>query len=133
MTSIVPVGFSARQAVKGEVKVKSLRRALHKLAACLAAAGLVLTAGCAGAGSLGGIGERVTIAMVSNSQMTDAQKLSSEFEKENPGIKLKFISLSENQARAKITDVDRDGRQSIRRRDDQQLRDPAMGRKTVGC
>jgi sorbitol/mannitol transport system substrate-binding protein len=35
--------------------------------------------------------------------MTDAQKLSSEFEKENPGTKLKFISLSENQARAKIT------------------------------
>ena len=45
----------------------------------------------------------VTIALVSNSQMTDAQKLSSEFEKANPGIKLKFISLSENQARAKIT------------------------------
>ena len=45
----------------------------------------------------------MTIALVSNSQMTDAQKLSSEFEKENPGTKLKFISLSENQARAKIT------------------------------
>ena len=41
--------------------------------------------------------------MVSNSQMTDAQKLATEFEKENPGIKLKFITLSENQARAKIT------------------------------
>ena len=45
----------------------------------------------------------VTIALVSNSQMTDAQKLSTEFEKENPGTKLKFITLSENQARAKIT------------------------------
>ena len=45
----------------------------------------------------------MTIALVSNSQMTDAQKLSTEFEKENPGTKLKFISLSENQARAKIT------------------------------
>ena len=78
----------------------------------LAAAGLVLTAGCAGAGSLGASENEVTIALVSNSQMTDAQKLSSEFEKENPGVKLKFISLSENQARAKITMSTRDGRQS---------------------
>ena len=36
-------------------------------------------------------------------KMTDAQKLSTEFEKENPGTTLKFITLSENQARAKIT------------------------------
>jgi sorbitol/mannitol transport system substrate-binding protein len=69
----------------------------------LAATGLLLTSGCAGAGSLGASANEVTIALVSNSQMTDAQKLSSEFEKENPGTKLKFISLSENQARAKIT------------------------------
>jgi Bacterial extracellular solute-binding protein len=41
--------------------------------------------------------------MVSNAQMTDAIKLSSQFEAENPGIQLKFISLPENQARAKIT------------------------------
>ena len=78
---------------------------------CGAAAGLVLTAGCAGAGSLGASKNEVTIALVSNSQMTDAQKLSSEFEKANPGTKLKFISLSENQARAKITMSIRDGRQ----------------------
>ncbi len=69
----------------------------------MAATGLLLTSGCAGAGSLGASANEVTIALVSNSQMTDAQKLSSEFEKENPGTKLKFISLSENQARAKIT------------------------------
>ena len=85
--------------MKGEVKVKALRR----LASCIAAVGLVATSGCAGAGSLGASENEVTIALVSNSQMTDAQKLSSEFEKENPGTKLKFISLSENQARAKIT------------------------------
>ena len=83
--------------------MRTTRRVLHKLSACVAAAGLVLTAGCAGAGSLGASDNEVTIALVSNSQMADAQKLSSEFEKENPGIKLKFISLSENQARAKIT------------------------------
>jgi sorbitol/mannitol transport system substrate-binding protein len=79
------------------------RTALRKLSVCLVAAGLTLTAGCAGAGSLGSSANEVTIALVSNSQMTDAQKLSSEFEKANPGTKLKFISLSENQARAKIT------------------------------
>src|SRR6476661_2987921 len=78
-------------------------RGRKKLAACTAVAGVTLTAGCSGAGSLGASENQVTIALVSNSQMTDAQKLSSEFEKENPGTKLKFISLSENQARAKIT------------------------------
>ncbi len=85
------------------MKVKSLQRGARRLAVCLAASGLVLTSGCAGAGSLGASDNEVTIALVSNSQMTDAQKLSSEFEKDNPGTKLKFISLSENQARAKIT------------------------------
>jgi sorbitol/mannitol transport system substrate-binding protein len=85
--------------VKGEIKVKALQR----WAACAAAAGLTLTAGCAGAGSLGASENEVTIALVSNSQMTDAQELSSDFEARNPGTKLKFITLSENQARAKIT------------------------------
>jgi sorbitol/mannitol transport system substrate-binding protein len=80
-----------------------VRGVLRKLSVCTATAGLLLTAGCSGAGSLGASANEVTIALVSNSQMTDAQKLSSEFEKANPGIKLKFISLSENQARAKIT------------------------------
>jgi sorbitol/mannitol transport system substrate-binding protein len=83
--------------------VKTTRRVLRKLCACTAAVGLLLAAGCSGAGSLGASANEVTIALVSNSQMTDAQKLSSEFEKENPGTKLKFVTLSENQARAKIT------------------------------
>ena len=83
--------------------MKATRTALRKLGVCTAAAGLLLTAGCSGAGSLGSSDNEVTIALVSNSQMTDAQKLSPEFEKANPGVKLKFISLSENQARAKIT------------------------------
>jgi sorbitol/mannitol transport system substrate-binding protein len=68
----------------------------------MAAAMLVLS-GCAGAGSIGASDKTVTIAMVSNSQMTDARELSSRFEAENPDIKLKFVTLSENQARAKIT------------------------------
>ena len=59
--------------------MKTLRKGVHRLAACLAASGLLLTSGCAGAGSMGASGNEVTIALVSNSQMTDAQKLSSEF------------------------------------------------------
>lgn len=60
--------------------------------------------GCSGAGSIGASGgETVTIAMVSNSQMTDAIALSDRFEAENPGITLRFVTLPENQARAKIT------------------------------
>jgi sorbitol/mannitol transport system substrate-binding protein len=77
-------------------------RAIRRLAACVAVVCLTLT-GCAGAGSLGASENQVTIAMVSNSQMTDARDLSSEFEAANPGTELKFITLSENQARAKIT------------------------------
>ncbi|MDN5919172.1 MAG: sugar ABC transporter substrate-binding protein [Pseudonocardia sp.] len=61
--------------------------------------------GCAGAGSLGAAeGVRtITIAIVSNPQMEDAIDLSPRFEAENPGIRLQFVSLSENEARAKIT------------------------------
>ncbi|HEX9497047.1 MAG TPA: extracellular solute-binding protein, partial [Mycobacterium sp.] len=52
---------------------------------------------------MGSGGDIVTIAMVSNSQMTDAIKLSDQFEAQNPGIHLKFVTLPENEARAKIT------------------------------
>ena len=51
----------------------------------------------------GSSGTTITVAIVSNSQMTDAISLSSMFEKENPGISLNFVSLPENEARAKIT------------------------------
>ncbi|MEE6164816.1 MULTISPECIES: ABC transporter substrate-binding protein [unclassified Mycolicibacterium] len=78
-------------------------RFARKLAAIVAAAGLALTAGCAGAGTLGATDQTVTIAMVSNSQMTDARSLANRFEAANPDIKLRFVTLSENQARAKIT------------------------------
>ena len=78
-------------------------KALKRLGACVAVAGVVLTAACAGAGSIGATSQTVTIAMVSNSQMTDARSLAYKFEQANPGIKLRFITLSENQARAKIT------------------------------
>ncbi|PXW32247.1 UNVERIFIED_CONTAM: carbohydrate ABC transporter substrate-binding protein (CUT1 family) [Williamsia faeni] len=71
--------------------------------ALVTAVALTATA-CAGAGSFtDGGDDAVTIAMVSNSQMQDAVSLSDQFEEENPGIKLKFVTLSENQSRAKIT------------------------------
>ena len=43
------------------------------------------------------------MAIVSNSQMQDAISLSYLFEREHPGIHLSFVSLPENEARAKIT------------------------------
>jgi sorbitol/mannitol transport system substrate-binding protein len=81
-----------------------MRRHPITAAISLCTATTLALSGCAGAGSLGsGDGQTVTIAMVSNSQMTDARELSVQFEAQNPGIRLKFITLSENQARAKIT------------------------------
>lgn len=73
-----------------------------RVAAVAATAALTL-AGCAGAGSLGDNGQTLVVAIVSNSQMTDAIKLSSQFAKDHPDIHLKFVTLPENQARAKIT------------------------------
>src|ERR1039457_7123252 len=64
-------------------------------------------AGCAtGAKELfsgGSSGTTITVAIVSNSQMTDAISLSHLFEQEHPGVHLTFVSLPENEARAKIT------------------------------
>ena len=51
----------------------------------------------------GGSGTTITVAIVSNSQMQDAISLSYLFEREHPGIRLSFVSLPENEARAKIT------------------------------
>ncbi|WIX79827.1 sugar ABC transporter substrate-binding protein [Amycolatopsis carbonis] len=75
---------------------------MRKLLCLLAATALFVT-GCAGAGSFGNGGRTLVIAIDSNPQMKDAISLSSEFEKANPGVHLKFVSLPENEARAKIT------------------------------
>jgi sorbitol/mannitol transport system substrate-binding protein len=83
--------------------IRSPRRRLVAGLTALITTAMTATA-CAGAGSLtDGGGDAVTIALVSNSQMKDAISLSGQFEKENPGVKLKFVTLSENEARAKIT------------------------------
>ncbi|MBE8521609.1 sugar ABC transporter substrate-binding protein [Amycolatopsis sp. H6(2020)] len=75
--------------------------AVRKLFTLFAATSLLAT-GCAGAGSLGTGSSTLVIAIVSNPQMKDAIALAPEFEKAT-GIGLKFVSLPENQARAKIT------------------------------
>ncbi|MCR6488614.1 sugar ABC transporter substrate-binding protein [Amycolatopsis sp. OK19-0408] len=74
---------------------------MRKLLTLFAATSLLVT-GCAGAGSVGTGGSTLVIAIVSNPQMKDAISLAPEFEKAT-GINLKFVSLPENQARAKIT------------------------------
>ena len=75
-----------------------------RTAAVMAAAGALL-AGCAGAGAVAANGDdvRLVIAIVSNPQMQDAISLESRFREENPGIEVDFVSLPENEARAKIT------------------------------
>ncbi|PXY26932.1 ABC transporter substrate-binding protein [Prauserella muralis] len=64
---------------------------------------LLLASGCAGAGALGAGGKTLVIAIVANPQMNDAIALSDRFERAHPGVNLRFVSLPENQARAKIT------------------------------
>jgi len=77
----------------------------RRLAAAGGAAVLGLSlAACAGAGAVGGgDGEQIVVAIVSNPQMQDAISLQDEFRKEHPGIDVRFVSLPENEARAKIT------------------------------
>jgi sorbitol/mannitol transport system substrate-binding protein len=76
------------------------------LAGTAGGAVLTLTGCAAGAEQLfsgGSSGITVTVAIVSNSQMQDAISLSYLFEREHPGVHLNFVSLPENEARAKIT------------------------------
>lgn len=71
--------------------------------AALAVTTLVAATGCAGAGAIGASDDQIVIAIVSNPQMQDAIALSEQFEADHPDIDLKFVSLPENEARAKIT------------------------------
>src|SRR5882757_3764149 len=76
------------------------------LAGTTGGAALALTGCATGAQQLfsgGSSGTTITVAIVSNSQMQDAISLSPLFEQEHPGLHPSFISLPENQARAKIT------------------------------
>ncbi|MBO0849528.1 MAG: extracellular solute-binding protein, partial [Pseudonocardia sp.] len=82
------------------------RRGWRALLVLLVVPLLLAVPGCAGAGAIGGGGDNVqtvNVAIVSNSQMKDAIELVPEFEKTHPNIRVRFVTLSENQARAKIT------------------------------
>lgn len=43
------------------------------------------------------------VAIMANPQMQDVENLTSEFEKANPGIKVNYVTLPENESRAEIT------------------------------
>jgi sorbitol/mannitol transport system substrate-binding protein len=87
------------------IKERAMRRHLTAIAKALSLCTtiILILSGCSGAGSLGAGENTINIAMVANAQMTDAEKLATEFQAANPGTKLRFITLSENQSRAKIT------------------------------
>ena len=75
-------------------------RRARQLAAAAAAAALVLT-GCGSANADGR--QEIVVAIVSNPQMTDAISLQDQFKEEHPNVDVRFVSLPENEARAKIT------------------------------
>lgn len=79
----------------------TIRRALGHAPAL---GGLLFVTACAGAGaSVGGSDHVITVAVVSNPQMNDIKSLTSTFEKKHPGVRVKYVSLPENEARDKIT------------------------------
>ncbi|MFC4868687.1 ABC transporter substrate-binding protein [Streptomonospora arabica] len=84
----------------------STKRRPGRLAALGAAGAAVsLVSGCAGAGAVaaGGDGTTLVVAIVSNPQMEDAISLRADFAREHPDVNLRFVTLPENEARAKIT------------------------------
>ncbi|MGJ9403403.1 ABC transporter substrate-binding protein [Arthrobacter sp. KK5.5] len=74
------------------------RRLLGLGAGAFAAAGLTACGASAGEGAT-----VIVVAIVSNPQMTDAVGLMEDFRSKHPGINVRFVSLPENEARAKIT------------------------------
>jgi sorbitol/mannitol transport system substrate-binding protein len=66
--------------------------------------GAVALGGCTWAGAGGGTGEgTVTVAIVANPQMRDIQQFTKEFARDHPGVKVRYVTLPENEARARIT------------------------------
>jgi sorbitol/mannitol transport system substrate-binding protein len=60
--------------------------------------------GCGWAGAGGGSGSgTVTVAIVANPQMRDIQQFTKEFERKYPDITIRYVTLPENEARARIT------------------------------
>jgi sorbitol/mannitol transport system substrate-binding protein len=66
--------------------------------------GALALGGCTWAGAGGGTGSgTVTVAIVANPQMRDIQELTKEFNRENPDVTVRYVTLPENEARARIT------------------------------
>ncbi|WP_431775706.1 ABC transporter substrate-binding protein [Streptomyces cucumeris] len=62
-------------------------------------------AGCGGFGGVGaGDGTTVSVAVVANPQMKDMEALTPYFERAHRDIRVRFVTLPENQARQKITE-----------------------------
>jgi polyol transport system substrate-binding protein len=79
------------------------RRVMRSMLALPVVAALVL-GGCTWAGAGGGTGEgTVTVAIVANPQMRDIQQFTDQFERKYPDIKIRYVTLPENEARARIT------------------------------
>lgn len=90
-----------------KIQFKPARRASRRqrrragILSALGALLLVLT-GCGGDSSAAGK-EEIVVAIVSNPQMQDAISLQDEFTAKYPDVDVRFVSLPENEARAKIT------------------------------
>jgi sorbitol/mannitol transport system substrate-binding protein len=83
-----------------------LRTSLTSMAALLVS--VLAFAGCSlsGAGGGGGAGSHgvaLRVAIVANPQMQDVETLTTYFQQQNPDIKVNFVTLPENESRAKIT------------------------------
>jgi sorbitol/mannitol transport system substrate-binding protein len=76
----------------------------RRLPLALVAVGIMGLGGCTWAGAGGGTGTgTITVAIVANPQMRDIQRFTRQFEREHPGITVRFVTLPENEARARIT------------------------------
>lgn len=89
---------------RGSQRPLRARRRLRWHVALGGLAAVLLPAACGGAGTwTSGGGDQIVVAIVTNSQMSDAISLSDRFEADHPDLSLRFVALSENEARAKIT------------------------------
>jgi sorbitol/mannitol transport system substrate-binding protein len=83
--------------------IRASRRWRAASVLALAALGAAACGGGAGGGGGGSSSSKtVTVAVVANPDITQMEQLISNFEKENPGIKVKFDTLPENQERSEI-------------------------------
>jgi sorbitol/mannitol transport system substrate-binding protein len=82
-----------------------MRGRLRHFALALGLLSLLGSCGFAGAGAMSGNeGKSITVGIVANPQMQDIAKMIGQFEQQNPGANVRFVTLPENEARQKITE-----------------------------